>query len=191
MDGAALFQKVLEPGERLLWTGQPRLLPLWKAGLQYLAMLGGFGLVLRQAIMDQAEPLPTFLAVEPIVLLGLCGIPGFFLLRQILRARSTAYALTDRRLFMAVGLRREKIRAVALAAIAPVGVVRHLKSGKVLSFCASGNESLPNGGQMPVWTFLTSGVTDKWTPVWNVRDPEYVQQLIESARTSAASAEAA
>jgi hypothetical protein len=191
MDGAALFQKVLDPGERLLWTGQPRLVPLWKAGLQYLAMLAGFGFVLRQLLMDRAEPLPPFLEVELTVLLALCGIPGFFLLRQIRRARSTAYALTDRRLFIAVGPRREKIRTVALSAIAPVGVVRHLKSGKVLFFCARGNESLPNGGQMPVWTFLTSGVTDKWTPVWNVRDPEYVQQLIESARNAATKVAAA
>ncbi len=145
MDGAALFQKVLEPGERLLWTGQPRLLPLWKAGLQYLAILAGFCFVLDQLLMDRAEPLPPFLAVELIVLLALCGIPGFFLLRQIRRTRSTAYALTDRRLFMAVGLRREKIRAVALSAIAPVGVVRISNRGKCCPFARPAMNRCPTG----------------------------------------------
>jgi hypothetical protein len=113
-----------------------------------------------------------------------CTIP-FSLIRFGFRGdRTKAYALTNQRLLMTVGPRREDVRMVALTALAPVEVMRQPKHDKMVRF------RLPGSGLLdyarPIWTCLDSGRVDAWSDSrWYVDDPDAVRKLIEDARLAA------
>jgi hypothetical protein len=79
------------------------------------------------------------------------------------RTWNTAYGLTDRRLLMAVGPKREKMRTLALGELDPVRIVLRTRAGKlllfakVLLFCLSGTTCIPNRQRPPIWKFLEAG----------------------------------
>jgi hypothetical protein len=131
--------------------------------------------------MQKSHPVPFDLELVSAAGVALSIAVGVHLGCKIRRMFRTVYALTDRRLLIAVGPRRDKIRVVALSALAPVGFVRTPNSGLMLNFTVRGAVS-PGQSQPPVWKFLESGQADTWSPRWLVRDPERVRQLIEDAR---------
>jgi len=116
-----------------------------------------------------------------------CTIP-FSLIRFGLRGnRTKAYALTDQRLLMTVGPRREDVRMVALKALAPVEAMRQPRHEKVVQFSLPGTELLRYA--QPIWAYLDSGEVDAWSDSsWYVDDPDGVRKLIEAARIAAAQA---
>jgi hypothetical protein len=185
MDGSALFQTLLHPGERLLWTGRPR-----RESACMLAFLYIFITVeivrTGRIVASKVGPFPVFLRVELIVLAGMFVVAGLFLGCRIWRFWTTAYAVTDRRLFLAVGARRENMRTVALEALDPVRIVLGSRSAKWLRFCLRGTSGVPKEQRPPVWKFLVSGQPDNRNAGWLVRDPERVRDLIETARTAKA-----
>ena len=65
--------------------------------------------------------------------------PLFWLRRQDCLARDTTYALTDRRLLMAVGPDRGQIREVALASLASVQIRYRQWYGRVLDLVSRGS----------------------------------------------------
>jgi hypothetical protein len=179
MDGTVLFQSVLEPGERLVWTGRYSRTP---AG-HILSLLIGVVLMtvvvntFRKVIAARTEPLPMLLQVE----LGALAVLILFMMlwpfRQYFKMKEAAYAVTDRRLLVAVGPEREKMREVALNALNPVKVMQ-TRGLKVVFLTLRGQ-----GETAPVWTFLGSGAIDKWgSHSWHVDDPESVCQVIETTR---------
>jgi hypothetical protein len=183
MDGSALFQKVLHPGERLLWTGKPQRQVACILAFLYIFITVEIVRTYRIAA-PKVGPLPVYLQLELLGLAAMFAVAGLILARRIWRIWNTAYALTNQRLFVAVGARREDIRTVALEALDPARIVRLPKNGKGLSFCLRGTTGMPREQRPPVWKFLVSGQPDNRNAIWNVRDPELVGQLIETARTA-------
>ena len=185
MDRLALFQTVLNSGERLLWTGRPR-----RESACMLAFLYIFITVeivrTSRIVSSKVGPFPVFLQLELIALAGLFIVAGVFLGRRVWRFWNTAYAVTDHRLLVAVGASRENMRAVALEALDPVRIVLGSRSGKRLRVCLRGTSGMPRDQRPPVWRFLVSGQPDNTNTMWLVRDPESVRDLIESARTAMA-----
>jgi hypothetical protein len=170
MDGSSLFQIMLDPGERLLWTGQPRKYALSVAGLNFVVLAVGVAWVFMKTLGLQPAPLPLVLKIELVLVAAMFAWVGYLLVSRLLRGWKTAYALTDRRLLMAVGLSREKIRTVPLAELADVKTEYRPKVGKVLVLDRRGSGH-PNPEKL----------------VWAVRDVERVRTLIEAARTTASS----
>jgi hypothetical protein len=183
MTGTGLFEEVLHPGERLLWTGRPRLYSECMVGFLYVFMT--VEIVRTYKIVSPITgPLPVFLQVELIALAAMFATAGLFLGRRIWRVWKTTYGLSDRRLFMAVGAGREKVRVVALDALDPVRIVMGPKSSRWLLFCLRGTTAMPREQRPPVWKFLVNGQPVKGSTMWRVRDLERVSQLIETARTT-------
>jgi hypothetical protein len=181
MDGREIFQSVLDPDERLVWAGEPKqTLGSAVAGLPVFAIvLVGVGSAFRTALAHSNGPFPWSLRVELAIVAAFLCFPFFWFARQFNRGRNTAYALTSRRLLVAVGAQRDKMRAVELEALDPVQVVPSRKGGQALRFRRKGQDA-----GTPVWTSL-DGRLDKWAPrTWRVAEPEVIHQLVEAARTS-------
>jgi hypothetical protein len=139
MDGRALSQSVLNPRESLLWTG----VPLFASGRRLGAVAIGLLFVFTVGLFFGNAPIPPHMGFRRMagLVLGValfCSIP-FSLIRFGLRGdRTKAYALTNQRLLMTVGQRREDIRMVALTALAPVEVMRQSKHDKMVQFSLPG-----------------------------------------------------
>jgi hypothetical protein len=181
MDGRATFQGVLDPGERLVWAGEPKqTLGSAVAGLPVFAIiLVVLGSAFRMALAHWNGPFPWYLRMELAVVAAFLCFPFYWFARQLNRVRNTAYALTNRRLLVAVGTQREKMRAVELEALDPVQIIHSRGGGQVLRFSRKGQDAAA-----PVWTFL-DGRLDKWAMrTWRVAEPESIHELIEASRTS-------
>jgi len=166
MDGSALFAPVLEAGERLLWSGEPRKLIFAVAAFNFAILTVGLGYIFGKIHRLQTAPLPRVLEFELVLVAIMLVAVAYMLGTRIFRAWKTAYAVTDRRLLTALGPDRSHIRSVLLADLDAVKVEYRPKMGKVLLFRR-------RGGLRP------------W--VWAVGDVDAVRQLIESARTAASS----
>ena len=170
-----LIRSALLPEERLIWVGQPKRRELAIPRMRYLLMIGAaLGCGLDWWLSHSVGPLPVWAQMELIAAGCLPMLPLWWLGR---RARITTYAVTSRRLLMAVGPDRGGVLEVDLAVLGGVGVSRHRRYyGKVLNFSRRAPSS-----NTPVWTHLDSGKPDKWYEPWVVDDPESIRKLIESA----------
>lgn len=183
MDGRALFQSVLNPREKLLWIGEPPC----ASGRRLGAIAIGLLFVFTAALFFRTTPIPPHMGFQRTagLIFGValfCTIP-FSLIRFGLRGdRSKAYALTDQRLLMMLGPRREDLRVVALTALAPVRVLRLPKHDPMVQFRLQGKALL----ERSIWTCLDTGQMDLWSDSrWYVDDPDTVRKLIEDARVAA------
>jgi hypothetical protein len=182
MDASGRFTSVLNPGEHLVWSYQVRVKRSGAiAGFTIVAstLWAGSFMFLRDASRAYARTL--WLRAE---LIGVAGyfllLPVFVLWLKLRWARKTAYALTDRRVLMAVGPRREDIREVALTALGRVMIV----NGHELLLTP--RLPLRSFFKPPsVWTFPDTGKPDQWaSPYWRVPDSASVQELLENARNA-------
>jgi hypothetical protein len=178
MDGTELFQSALSPGEHLLWTGQPQKTAPISAGFGYVIIVTFVGKLIQ--LTWGVNPIPGLLVLELTLLAALLAIAGGYIGRLIYRTWITAYAVTDRRLLMAVGRRRDKLRNVALTDLAPVRIQFVPRAGKMLHFLKL--DWTAGTGSAQVWTFIESGEADTWKFPWTPAKPESVLQLIETAR---------
>ena len=186
MEARSLFQSVLSPREKLLWIGEPP----WATGRRLGAVAIGLLFVFTVVLFFWTVPLPAHLGFRRTagLFFGValfCTIP-FSLLRFGLRGdRTKAYALTDERLLIMVGPRREDVRMVALTALAPVELMRQPKHDKMVQFSLTSTGLLRYA--QPIWRCLDSGQVDAWSDSsWYVADPDALRKLIEDARIAAA-----
>jgi Bacterial PH domain len=150
---------MLDPGERLLWSGQPKQGVRLQAGdvflIPFSLMWGGFALfweagVLGLIHLDSKRPAnhpPIFMAVFgiPFVVIGLYMIFGRFFFDAASRKR-TWYGITDRRLIILKSLFGTKILSYDYATLTNLNLVeRGDRSGDVL-FGASGFGGTANFG---------------------------------------------
>jgi hypothetical protein len=162
MDRSALFETLLDPGERILWSGQPRRLIFAVAGLNFAVLTVGLGYIFGKMQRLQTAPLPAVLELELALVAFMLVAVGWMLGMRIFRAWNTSYAVTDRRLLTALGLNRTQVRTVPLADLDTVKTEYRPKMGKVLLFHRRGGSK---------------------TFIWAVSDVEQVRKLIEAART--------
>jgi hypothetical protein len=166
MDGSALFEAVLDPGERLLWSGQPRKLILGVAGFNFAILTVGLGYIFGKLQRLQTAPLPFVLEMELVLVAFMLLAAGYLLGKRIFRGWITAYAVTDHRLLMALGAHRDRIRSMPLDELDAVKTEYRPRMGKVLSF-------------------RRRGYSKPW--VWVIGDVEQARNLIETSRNAASS----
>jgi hypothetical protein len=129
---------VLNPGERMVWSHQRQ--PIFSRSLLtrlaiVASVLWFVAFMLLHDVSLKGQQRPLWLRVELFCSAGWFFILPVFLCWLDLRlARNTAYALTDRRLLLALGPRRKDIRAVALTAL---GRVESLEGMNCSSICAA------------------------------------------------------
>ena len=174
MDGTELFESMLAPGERLLWTGE-------KAGAVRDCLVGltipailitGFGQVFVKLLNRWKGPLPTYLLLELGLLATFALLPIVLAWRQFKRTKDTAYAVTDRRLMIAVGPERETIRAFPLKAVENVQL-RNTRRTRGLYFGVRGKSA----------NIFWAGSG------WMVKDPAAVSKLVDEAKERCQSAD--
>lgn len=131
-DPASQIRPYLGPGERLLWTGRPdpdvRFAPVDAFLVPFSVMWGGFAVFWEATVIADGGPPFFVLWGIPFVLAGLYFIFGRFLYKKR-RKRRTAYALTDRRAIVAVGVRSMSDSPVAGVATS----IKHSRDGSHVS----------------------------------------------------------
>lgn len=89
MDGSVIFETVLDPGERLLWSGAPRKPILAVAGFNFAVLTVGLGYISGKLTRLQTAPLPAVLKVEFILVAFMFLFLAYMLGRRIFRAWRT------------------------------------------------------------------------------------------------------
>ena len=185
MDGRSLFQSVLNPRENLLWVGEPPCASGRRIGAVGIGLL----FVFTVALFFRNGPIPPHMGFQRTAALffgvALFCMTPLFVIRFGLRGdRTKAYALTDQRLLITVGPRREDVRMVALTALAPVEVMRQPNHDEMVRLSLTGTGLLRYA--QPIWTRIDSRRVDTWSDSsWYVDDPDAVRKLIEDARLAA------
>lgn len=135
----------LPPGERVLWVGAPDAARLARHALHVRALAAYF-LVLTTApalfAPEGASPLAAVLAAGTWVLpLGLCTLVFLHTLAALV-ARTTVYAVTDRRVVMRIGVALPTTINLPLAAIDSVDVLTRADGGGELAITLGGDARL-------------------------------------------------
>jgi hypothetical protein len=133
------LRQELDPGERLLWAGQPRQgLRLQTSDFVMIPaslMWGGFAIAWEVMAFAIGAPIFFKLWGIPFVLVGLYIMVGRFFFDARRRAR-TFYGLTDRSLLLITGGRRRMVRRFDLTQLGPISLQEHGDGSGVLSFGA-------------------------------------------------------
>lgn len=137
----------LQPGERVLWAGEPVQRPFYVAADGVIAPAGLIVTVAALWFLLVKQPSGSAMAGAVVVLvLGLSGAVGRSALRYLALGRTT-YAVTDSRIIARSGLFRQKERASELAGLsAPVLKPGPSRTG-TLSFPESGTVTLMGIGE--------------------------------------------
>jgi hypothetical protein len=154
---------------------------MW-AWLIYLILLVAGARGFQLLLSVRTDPMPVLLELDLMVLAAMFAAGGGFLGFLLRRTWSTAYAVTDQRLLIAVGQRRDRIRNIALADLALVRIVARPRVGKMLFFY-----KIPpalRSGPAGVFTLLETAESLSWKPPWTPSDAESVGQVIETARAN-------
>ena len=142
------IQSLLDPGEKLLWSGQPKQGVRLQAGdifmIPFSLMWGGFaifweasvlgltGLTARQHLANKGVPLFMALWGIPFVVVGLYMIFGRFFYDAALR-KKTWYGVTDRRLIIAKSLFNRNVSSFDYGTLTNLNLVeRGDQSGDIL-----------------------------------------------------------
>jgi hypothetical protein len=116
-DLSQIFRDELHPGERLLWSGQPRqglvLRPSDAVMIPFSLLWGGFAIVWETAVLAGGAPFFFGLWGIPFVLMGLYMIVGRFFADAWQRSK-TYYAVTNERVLILSTLFNRNVRALNL-----------------------------------------------------------------------------
>lgn len=179
MDVLTAIENVLDPEERLIWATTPpnqQGLTVDKVWLVFLLILISVGTIFQRPLATLLNPFPFYLQLE---IMCIPALQVFVLWYFLHLDRRVSYAVTNKRLFIAVGTKRENVRTIDLAALGQVRIVSTRSGRKALRFRLRGNDK-----DKSAWKFLDSGKDDRWVSAWIVDDAESVLQLIEAARAA-------
>jgi hypothetical protein len=120
----SLFERDLDPNEKIVWTGQPDARRVFSLADLFLVpfslVWGGFALYWEASVLGWTggPPAPPAFAAfgVPFVVLGLYFIVGRFIYQYWVK-RNTYYALTNRRALIVRQLRGRHVDSIPLASI--------------------------------------------------------------------------
>lgn len=117
VDERQVFQKELQPNERILWTGRPgqgiAFRPSDALMIPFSLLWAGFAFFWETMVILGRAPLFFALWGVPFVLVGCYMVFGRFLLDAMSRSRTT-YAVTTERALIRTGLVHPSLRSVNL-----------------------------------------------------------------------------
>jgi hypothetical protein len=153
------FRAELDPGEYILWSGQPQqgllLRPSDALMIPFSLMWGGFAIVWEAAVLSNG---PDFFALWgiPFVLAGLYMIFGRFFVDMEVR-RKTYYALTNERAIIISGIINQNTRSLKLKNLPEINLTTRSNGRGTITFGSLHpmswvyNASMfPNTGRVPV-----------------------------------------
>lgn len=125
MDTFAILQEELDPGERVLWCGQPKQGLMFRPSdalmIPFSLLWGGFAIFWESMAIIEGAPLLFVLWGILFVLVGLYLIVGRFIV-DAMRRKRTYYALTSERVIVVSGLLRRSVRTLSLKALSDISV---------------------------------------------------------------------
>jgi hypothetical protein len=145
------FHDELNPGEKIVWSGQPRqgltFRPLDWFLVPFSLLWGGFFLFFEYSMITEGAPLGAMAIGLPFVLMAVYLIIGRFFVDMAQRRR-TYYALTNERAIIISGLFHQHITALAIKLLPEVSV----------SIRRNGKGTITFGSSHPMaWMYAGSG----------------------------------
>jgi hypothetical protein len=120
-----LFRDELNPGERILWTGQPSQGLMFHPADAFLIpfslLWGGFAIFWESTVIASGGPFFFMLWGIPFVLIGLYFIAGRFFV-DMQQRKNTWYALTDERVIIISGLFSQNTKTISLKNLTEVNL---------------------------------------------------------------------
>ncbi|HSI12118.1 MAG TPA: PH domain-containing protein [Chthoniobacter sp.] len=139
----SLLAQELDPGERLLWSGQPRggvrLRPQDIYIIPFSLMWGGFAIFWEVMAVTQTSKAPGPIAIVfplfgvPFVFVGLYFIFGRFFFDAASRAR-TFYGVTDERIIIISGVFSRQIKSLQLRTLTDVSLTQRNDGSGTITF---------------------------------------------------------
>ncbi len=179
------FQTELNPGERILWSGQPRQGIVLKAAdlffIPFSLLWGGFALFFTYMTIVESAPLIVMLIGAVVGVVGLYVIIGRFFV-DILQRRNIYYALTDKRAIIISGVFAQHIKTLVIQNLPEIGV----------STRRNGTGTITFGSSHPfAWMYASSGFPNMGfyhaAPSFeNISDAKSVYQLVKRVQTGTA-----
>lgn len=137
------IQRQLDPGERVLWTGQPKQGVLLRGSDAFLIpfslLWAGFAFFWEWSAIQTGAPLAFLLWGVPFVAMGIYMVIGRFFVESWQRSK-THYAVTNERILIVDGIRRETVRTSRLGDLADISLSIHSDGAGTITF---GSSSMP------------------------------------------------
>ena len=172
----------LPPGERVRWQGAPdaRSLAVHVFHVRKLAVYFGLLLGWRAALAaDEPSPLAFFAVGAATLGAAFLAAAGIAVLLAVLTARTTVYALTDRRLVMRVGIVVPAVINVPLAGVASAALRPRRDGTGDVALALVGDDRL---AWFLLWPHARPWRFDPAEPALRcIREPERVGALLREA----------
>jgi hypothetical protein len=150
-DAQKVIQQELEPGERLIWAGQPLQGMRFRRSdlfmIPFSVLWGGFAFFWEWTVIQEDGPLVAQLFGLPFVLVGLYMIAGRFFLEAKQREK-TFYGISNERLIIASGIFKKTMTSLNLNTLNNISLTEESDGSGTITF---GPPSLvgPWFGRMP------------------------------------------
>lgn len=166
------FYEELNPGERIIWSGQPHqglmLRPTDAFMIPFSLLWGGFAIFWEFGVVSSGAPFFFMIMGIPFVLVGLYMVLGRFFVDSLLRSK-TFYALTNERAIIISGLFNQNTKSLDLRKLPEIN----------LSTKGNGRGTITFGASHPMaWMYAGSGFPSMGR--YNVA-PSF--EVIDDART--------
>jgi hypothetical protein len=170
----------LAPGERILWSGQPRQGVTLRGSdalmIPFSLLWGGFAFFWEWSVLNSDAPALFALWGIPFVAVGVYIIFGRFFVEAWQRSR-TYYAVTDERILIVDGLFNTTVRSVSLRTLTDMSLSERSDGEGTIYF---GPSTLP----MTVRSFSGwPGMKDRMGPLFDrIASARSVRNLIQGAQ---------
>ncbi len=137
------IQRQLDPGERVLWTGQPkqgvRLRGSDALMIPFSLFWAGFAFFWEWSVIQSGAPLLFTLWGIPFVAIGIYIVVGRFFVDSWQRSK-THYAVTNERILIVDGIRKITVRNAQLSGLADISLAEDSNGAGTITF---GSSSVP------------------------------------------------
>jgi hypothetical protein len=134
------FRDELNPGERIIWSGQPHqgflLRPADALMIPFTIMWAGFAVFWEFSVTTSGAPFFFMLWGIPFVLVGLYMVFGRFIV-DIAQRMATYYALTNERVIIISGLFNQNVKTLKLQKLPEINVSTRSNGKGTVTFGAS------------------------------------------------------